>query len=109
MEMAAQPIEVLVPQRFHERHQAHRSAFFAVPSSRMMGRGMEIAGRRKDGTEFPAEVSLNLVHTRRGNLVIAFVTDITERRAMEREARRKETVNALAPLPAAITHPLPNP
>jgi signal transduction histidine kinase len=70
---------------------------------------MEIAGRRKDGSEFPAEVSLNVVHTQRGNLVIAFVTDVTERRAMEREARRKETVNALGAVAAGIAHELNNP
>jgi PAS domain S-box-containing protein len=109
MELVGQPIEVLLPQRFRERHQAHRGAFFSAPSSRVMGRGMEIAGRRKDGTEFPADVSLNVVRTRRGNLVIAFVTDITERRAMEREARRKETVNALGAVAAGIAHELNNP
>lgn len=109
MELVGQPIEVLLPQRFRERHQLHRASFFSAPSSRLMGRGMEIAGRRKDGTEFPADVSLNVVRMRRGNLVIAFVTDITERRAMEREARRKETVNALGAVAAGIAHELNNP
>ena len=109
MELVDKPIEFLIPQRFRDRHPAHRDAFFSAPSSRMMGRGMEIAGRRKDGTEFPAEVSLNVVHTQRGNLVIAFVTDVTERRAMEREARRKETVNALGAVAAGIAHELNNP
>ena len=79
MELVGQPIEVLVPQRFGYRHEAHRRAFFTAPRSRMMGRGMEIAGRRKDGSEFPCEISLNVVHMHRGKLVIAFVTDITER------------------------------
>ncbi|MGA7869976.1 MAG: ATP-binding protein [Candidatus Binatus sp.] len=109
MELVGQPIEVLIPQRFRYRHEAHRSAFFTAPKSRMMGRGMEVAGRRKDGSEFPAEISLNVVHTHRGKLVIAFVTDISERRAMEREARRNETVDALAAVAAGIAHELNNP
>jgi PAS domain S-box-containing protein len=109
MELIGQPIEVLIPQRFRYRHEAHRSAFFTAPRSRMMGRGMEIAGRRKDGSEFPAEISLNVVHTHRGKLVIAFVTDITERRVMEREARRNETVDALAAVAAGVAHELNNP
>ncbi len=109
LDLVGQPIEVLLPNRFRDRHEAHRRSFFAAPSSRLMGRGMEIAGRRKDGSEFPAEVSLNVVHIRRGNLVIAFVTDITERRAMEREARRNETINALGAVAAGIAHELNNP
>ena len=109
MELVGQPIEVLVPQRFHYRHEAHRTAYFTAPKSRKMGRGMEIAGRRKDGSEFPVEISLNVVHIHRGKLVIAFITDITERRAMEREARRNETVDALAAVAAGIAHELNNP
>jgi PAS domain S-box-containing protein len=109
MEVVGQPIEVLLPQRFRARHKLHRDLFFSAPSSRLMGPGMEIAGRRKDGTEFPAEVSLNVVRIRRGDVVIAFVTDITERRLMEREARRTETVNALGAVAAGIAHELNNP
>src|SRR5258708_22867591 len=109
MELVGQPIEVLVPQRVHSRQEAHGKAFLGAPRSRAMGRGMGIAGRRKDGTEFPVEISLNVVHTHRGKLVIAFISDITERRAMEREARRNETVDALAAVAAGIAHELNNP
>jgi PAS domain S-box-containing protein len=109
MELVGRPIEVLIPQRFRYRHEAHRSGFFTAPKSRMMGRGMEVLGRRKDGSEFPAEISLNVVHMHRGKMVIAFVTDITERLAMEREARRNETVDALAAVAAGVAHELNNP
>lgn len=108
-ELVGRPLEILVPQRFHYRHEAHLEAFFKVPKSRMMGQGMEVAGRRKDGSEFPAEISLNVVHSRRGKLVIAFVADISERLAMEREARRSETVDALAAVAAGVAHELNNP
>ncbi|HYL58890.1 MAG TPA: ATP-binding protein [Candidatus Acidoferrales bacterium] len=109
LDLVGQPIEMLLPQRFRDRHEGHRRQFFLAPSSRMMGSGMEISGRRNDGSEFPAEVSLNVVDTPRGSLVIAFVTDITERRAMEREARRNETVNALGAVAAGVAHELNNP
>jgi PAS domain S-box-containing protein len=108
-ELIGQRIEVLVPQRFHYRHEAHREAFFKAPKSRMMGKGLEVAGRRKDGSEFPAEISLNVVQTHRGKLVIAFVADISERLGMEREARRSETVGALAAVAAGVAHELNNP
>jgi len=108
-ELVGQPIEVLVPQRFHYRHGAHRDGFFKAPKSRMMGRGMEVAARRKDGSEFSAEISLNVVHTRSGKLIIAFVADISERLVMEREARRNETVDALAAVAAGVAHELNNP
>ena len=108
-EVVGLPIEVLVPQRFHYRHEAHRGGYFKAPKSRMMGRGMEIAARRKDGSEFPAEISLNVVDTRRGKLIIAFVADISERLGMEREARRNETVDALAAVAAGVAHELNNP
>ncbi len=108
-ELVGKPIEVLVPQRFNYRHEAHRSGYFKAPKSRMMGKGLEVAGRRKDGSEFPAEISLNAVQTHRGKLVIAFVADISERVGMERETRRNETVDALAAVAAGVAHELNNP
>jgi PAS domain S-box-containing protein len=108
-ELLGHPIETLLPLRARERHEIHRREFFASPRSRPMGRGMEISGRRKDGTEFPVEVSLNAIHTRHGEQVVAFISDVTERRAMEREARRSETLNALGAVAAGIAHELNNP
>jgi PAS domain S-box-containing protein len=108
-ELVGLPIEVLVPQRFLYRHQVHRDGFFKAPKSRMMGRGMEVAVRRKDGSEFSAEISLNVVQMRGGKLTIAFVADISERLGMEREARRNETVDALAAVAAGVAHELNNP
>ncbi len=109
LDLIGNKIEMLLPNRLRERHEAHRDGFAAGPESRRMGSGLEIVGRRKDGSEFPAEVSLNAISTRRGNQVVAFISDITERRAMEREARRNETLNALGAVAAGIAHELNNP
>ncbi|WP_304824464.1 nitrogen regulation protein NR(II) [Candidatus Binatus sp.] len=109
LELLGKRIEILLPNRLRERHAAHRAEFNANPRSRRMGVGIEIVGRRKDGSEFPIDVSLNAFNTRRGHQVVAFVSDITERRAMEREARRNETLNALGAVAAGIAHELNNP
>jgi protein-histidine pros-kinase len=78
-ELEGQSIEVLLPERFHNGHKRHREGYFATPSARPMGIGRELAGRRKDGTEFPVEVGLSYIQTGQGILGLAFVTDITER------------------------------
>jgi PAS domain S-box-containing protein len=87
-ELLRQPVETLVPERLREAHGAHRQGYFADPRTRPMGAGLEMFGRRRDGSEFSAEISLASVETGRGLLVIAVVRDVSERLAMTRERER---------------------
>jgi PAS domain S-box-containing protein len=82
-ELIDKPIEVLIPTRFAERHVQHRSAFLSNPHARSMGVGLQLFGRRKDGTEFPVEVSLSPRQTAEGLLVTSAIRDISERRKAE--------------------------
>ena len=84
-ELLNQPVEVLVPERLHAAHLKHRTDFVSSPASRPMGLGMGLLARRKDGSEFPVEISLSPVETPKGLYVIAIVKDITERAELEEE------------------------
>jgi diguanylate cyclase (GGDEF)-like protein/PAS domain S-box-containing protein len=77
--LLGQPIECLVPPRLAERHAAHRADFRRNPGARPMGGELELAARRRDGTEFPVEISLAPVPSRKGPLVVATIVDITAR------------------------------
>ena len=95
-ELIGKPVEVLVPERFATDHVARRSEFLAAPKVRSADAIGEVSARRKDGTEFPAEVGLNPIQTPRGTLVLATVTDISARKLAEEEARRQhEQINLL--------------
>jgi PAS domain S-box-containing protein len=108
-ELVDHPLEILLPERLQAGHGAQRSGYFQAPRSRSMGLGLDLAGRRKDGTEFPIEVSLSTVRLDEGTFAIAVVSDITERRALERTVRQGEKFAALATLSAGIAHELNNP
>jgi protein-histidine pros-kinase len=83
-ELEGQPVELLVPERVRGVHPRHRSGYFANPVTRPMGAGQELAGRRKDGSEFPAEISLSAIETEEGTLVSAAIRDVTDRKRAER-------------------------
>jgi diguanylate cyclase (GGDEF)-like protein/PAS domain S-box-containing protein len=89
-EIIGQTVDMLVPTGFQEIHQRHRARFFADPRLRPMGSGLDLHSFRRDGSEFPIEISLSPFETEEGFLVIAVIRDITERRQTEDALREAE-------------------
>lgn len=83
-ELSQQSLDALIPERLQKVHIAHRDRFFAAPRHRPLGRDLNLKARRKDGTEFDAEISLGYFTTAKETLAVAFVSDISKRRADER-------------------------
>lgn len=87
-ELLDQPVEMLVPEPYRDAHPGHRTGFFRHPSTRQMGAGRDLFGRRKDGTEVPIEIGLNPITTDEGSFVLATVSDMTERKRALEEIHR---------------------
>jgi PAS domain S-box-containing protein len=86
-ELLGQPVEKLVPDRFKPQHGAHRLGYASEPRVRAMGAGLELHGLRKDGTEFPVEISLSPLATPTGTLVSSAIRDISHRTRAEAKFR----------------------
>jgi PAS domain S-box-containing protein len=87
-DMIGKPVELLVPERLRGKHIGHRKNYFSSPKVRPMGAGLELWGQRKDGTEFPIEISLSPMESPTGAYATAAIRDITDRKATEQELAR---------------------
>ena len=88
-ELLGQRVDVLVPQRFRDAHPSARGKFFAHPAPRAMGAGLELFGLRRDGTEFPVEISLSPLETEEGVLVSSAIRDISDRKRIEHDLQER--------------------
>ncbi|MEO6785325.1 MAG: PAS domain S-box protein, partial [Chthoniobacteraceae bacterium] len=94
-EMIAQPVEMLVPERFRAAHPGFRTAYAGHAEARLMGQGRDLFALRKDGSEVPVEIGLNPIETADGALILSAIIDITERkRAEEAQVRLAAIVNS---------------
>jgi PAS domain S-box-containing protein len=89
-ELPGQSIDVLIPQRFHHNHVKDREDFYQHPGNRTMGHNRDLFARKKDGTEFPVEVSLGYYRQDNKLFVIAFIVDITRRKHTEMELLNRQ-------------------
>ena len=87
-ELIGQKVEMLVPESLRGEHHHHRDRFHEKPQTRRMGAALDLRGRRKDGSEFPVEISLSPVHTDSGLVVLSAIRDITDRKRIEEELRK---------------------
>ena len=89
-ELTGKSMEILLPERFRQKHHFNLTDYFAQPHARAMGAGMELLGRHQDGREFPVDVSLSPLKTEQGLLVMATIHDITRRKQAEEALRESE-------------------
>ena len=82
-ELIGRSVEILVPQRYRDKHPIYREDFYSNPQTRPMGMGRDLYGLRKNGSEFLIEIGLNPIQTEKGMMVLSAIVDITERKRAE--------------------------
>jgi PAS domain S-box-containing protein len=87
-ELIGQPVELLIPARLEHLHTKHRASFLAEPHVRPMGAGLELFGKRKNGIEFPVEISLSPLRTPQGLFVTSAIRDISDRKRREEQIKK---------------------
>lgn len=89
-ELLGQTVEVLIPESFRQKHSAHRQNYAAAPHARPMGGGLELSGRRNNGSVFPVEISLSPLQDAAGTLYLSAIRDVTDRKRMDEALRQSE-------------------
>jgi len=107
-ELLGAHIEILIPESKRRPHTRERDAYFERPHVRPMGLGIDLAGRRRDGVEFPVEVSLSYIETEEGMFAIAFVSDISQRKLLEEQLLHAQKMEAVGRLAGGVAHDFNN-
>jgi len=107
-ELVGARIELLLPEAKRSGHSRKRDDYFKHPRARPMGIGMDLSGRRRDGTEFPVEVSLSHIETDEGLFAIAFVSDISQRKQLEEQLVHAQKMEAVGRLAGGVAHDFNN-